>query len=133
MTCDRCVNRRRRGANVHVRAAGEGLREGVVQCPERKFREAGEIMAKKRKESKESKEVKESKKPSKTFKVKTNVRLVRAEDIIWFVLDPRDRKREWVDGGVGPEGWWLRIKERNSSANKKCFQYKSEAIFKLIS
>lgn len=70
-------------------------------------------MAKKRKESKESKESKEGKdveKPSKTFKVKTNVRLFRAEDIIWFVLDPRDRKREWVDGGVGPEGWWLRIK-----------------------
>lgn len=67
-------------------------------------------MAKKRKEIKESKEVEEVKKPSKTFKVKTNVRLFRAEDLIWFMLEPRDRRREWLGGGVGPGGWWLRIK-----------------------
>ena len=44
-------------------------------------------------------------------KVKTNVRLFRAEDVIWFLLDRDDRGREWLDGGVGPEGWWLIIKK----------------------
>ena len=60
-------------------------------------------MAKKRKESKTGKETKK-------VKVKTNVRLFRAEDVIWFLLDRRDRRREWLNGGVGPDGWWLEIK-----------------------
>ena len=42
--------------------------------------------------------------------MKTNVRLFRAEDVIWFLLDRRDRRREWLNGGVGPDGWWLEIK-----------------------
>jgi hypothetical protein len=66
------------------------LRGGALQSAQRKLGKASEGMARKR---------------------ETNVRIFRPDGLIWFwfVLDKIDRSGEWINSGVGPDGWRFEI------------------------